>query len=228
MTGARSAVESMTRPLSQLAISAARWPPAAALVGLLAFGALFPERYGFLPVWASGPMWSLVLSLLALSTFAHVSPVLRRLESSVTWGLLVLVTGLLIFSVLHLAVLVLGQGSELRSLPLLATGATLWLSNLVVFALWYWLIDRGGPEERLRGTIVPPDLQFPRPADPSGEGWTPQFFDYVFFAFNTSIAFSPADTSPMTRRGKVLMMTQALVSLVTLVVVVARAVNLLD
>ncbi len=218
----------MTRPLPQLAISAARWPPAAALTGLLVFSAMFPEKYGFLPVWVSGPMWSLVLGLLALSTFAHVNPVLRRLESSVTWGLLVLVTGLLIFSVLHLAVLVLDQGSELRSLPLLATGATLWLSNLVVFALWYWLIDRGGPEERLRGTIVLPNLQFPRPADQAREGQVPQFFDYIFFAFTTSIAFSPADTSPMTTRAKVLMMTQAVLSLVTIVVVVARAVNLLD
>ncbi len=227
MTGGPDVV-SMTRPLSQLAISAARWPPAAALVSLLAFGAVFPEKYGLLPMWASGPMWALVLGLLALSTFAHVSPVLRRLESSLTWGLLVLVTGLLIFSVLHLVVLVLDQGSQLRSLPLLATGATLWLSNLIIFGLWYWLIDRGGPEQRLLGTVVPYDLQFPPRTDSAVEDWTPQFFDYVSLAFTTSIAFSPADTFPVTTRAKFLMMTQALLSLVTLVVVVARAVNLLD
>ncbi len=164
----------------------------------------------------------------ASSTFAHVSPTLRRLESSVTRGLLVLVTGLLIFSVVHLVVLVLAEGSQLRSLPLLATGATLWLSNLVIFGLWYWLLDRGGPEQRLLGTAVPYDLQFPRPTDSPRENWTPQFFDYVFLAFTTSIAFSPADTFPVTTRAKALMMTQAVLSLVTIVVVVARAVNILD
>jgi hypothetical protein len=216
------------RPLSQLAISAARWPPAAALVSLLAFGAVFPERYGLLPAWASVPMWSLVGSLVVLSTFAHTSTALRRIEGSLTRGLLALVTGLLIFGIVRLVVLVLAEGSQVRGLPLLSTGATLWLSNMVVFALWYWLVDRGGPERRLSGTQAPPDLQFPRPSDSSAPAGTPQFFDYVFVAFNTSIAFSPTDTSPVTMRAKLLMMTQALLSLVTLFIVVARAVNILD
>jgi hypothetical protein len=216
------------RPLSQLAVSAARWPPAAALVSLLAFGAVFPEKYGLLPAWASVPMWSLVGCLVVLSTFAHTSPALRRMEGSVTRGLLALVTALLIFGIVRLVVLVLAEGSQVRGLPLLSTGATLWLSNMVVFALWYWLVDRGGPERRLSGTHAPPDLQFPRPSDSLAPGGTPQFFDYVFVAFNTSIAFSPTDTSPVTIRAKVLMMTQALLSLVTLVIVVARAVSILD
>ncbi len=218
----------MARPLSQLAVSAARWPPAAALVGLLALGAVLPERYGLLPAWASVPMWSLVGCLVVLSTFAHTSPLLRRMEGSVTRGLLALVTALLIFGIVRLVVLVLAEGSQVRGLPLLSTGATLWLSNMVVFALWYWLVDRGGPERRLSGTPAPPDLQFPRPSDSPPPAGTPQFFDYFFVAFNTSIAFSPTDTSPVTIRAKVLMMTQALLSLVTLVIVVARAVNILD
>jgi len=216
------------RPLPQLAISLARWPPAAALVSLVAFSAVFPEKYGILPTWASGPMWFLVFALVVLSTFAHASPLLRRLERLVTQGLLVLMTGLLVFGVLHLVRLVLAEGSQVRGLPLLQTGVTLWLSNLVIFALWYWLIDRGGPDVRLNGTTAPPDLEFPRPSNSPDPARTPQFFDYVFVAFNTSIAFSPADTAPVTTRAKGLMMTQALISLVTLVVVVARAVNILE
>jgi hypothetical protein len=217
-----------TRPLSELAVSAARWPPAAALVGLLALGAVFPEKYGLLPAWASGPMWLLVLGLLVLSTFAHASPLLRRLEGGVTCGLLLVVTGLLVVGVVRLVVLVLAEGSQVRRVPLLSTGATLWLSNLVVFGLWYWLLDRGGPERRLRGTQADPDFQFPRRHDSPSPDWTPEFLDYVFVAFNTSIAFSPTDTVPVTTRAKLLMMAQALVSLVTLVIVVARAVSLLD
>ena len=217
-----------TRPLSQLAISAARWPPAAALVSLLAFGAVFPEKYGILPSWARWPMWVLVLGLIVLSTFAHTSPVLRRLESAVTSWLVALVTGLVVFGVARLVAIVLAEGAEVRGLPLLSTGITLWVANLVAFSLWYWLLDRGGPEERLRGAQAVHDFKFQHAVDLPGGAWTPHFFDYVYVAFNTSIAFSPTDTTPMTTRVKALMMAQALLSLVTLVIVVARAVNILD
>lgn len=215
----------MTRPpLSQLALSAARWPPAAALAALMGVGAIFPERYGLLPSWASGPMWLMVLALIVLSTFAHTSLVLRHMETLLTRALLVLMTALVVGGVCHLVVLVLGEGSELRGLPLLSTGAVLWIGNLTVFALWYWALDRGGPEGRLRGANATADLQFPRANDASAR--TPSFLDYVFVAFNTSVAFSPTDTSPMTSRAKGLMMIQAILSLVTLAIVVARAVNI--
>jgi uncharacterized membrane protein len=214
------------RPFSQLALSAARWPPAAALAGLIVFGAVLPERYGLLPPWASGPMWLMVLALVFVSTFAHASPRLRRIEGHVTLGLLAVVTGLLILGVVDLVVLALTESSTLRGLLLLSTGAALWTWDIVVFALWYWLLDRGGPELRLRGAPGPVDFQFPRL--PDAPEIAPRFVDYIFLAFNTSISFSPTDTAPMTARAKLLMMTQAILSLVTLVVVVARAVNVLD
>ncbi len=214
------------QPLSQLALTAARWPPAAALAGLITFGAVFPERYGLLPKWASGPMWLMVCTLVFLSTFAHASPRLRWMEAQLTRGFLLIASGLLVFGVLDLVVLALSPGSPIRGIPLLVTGATLWLWNVTVFALWYWLLDRGGPELRLRGAPGPVDFQFPRL--PDAPELAPRFVDYIFLAFNTSISFSPTDTAPMTARAKLLMMTQALLSLVTLVVVVARAVNLLE
>ncbi len=123
--------------------------------------------------------------------------------------------------------MVVTEGAALRGLALLSTAAALWLGNLVVFALWYWLLDRGGPEVRLSGISVPPDLQFPA-ANATYPEWTPDFIDYVFVAFNTSIAFSPTDTTPVTTRAKLIMMAQALLSLVTLAVAVARAVNILE
>ena len=211
-------------PLSQLALTAARWPPAAALAALMGVAAVFPERYGLLPNWASGPMWLMVLALIVLSTFAHTSPLLRHVETLVTRVLLVLVTGLVVVGVGHLVALVFGERSDLRGLPLLSTGATLWLANLTVFSLWYWALDRGGPAERLRGASAPADLQFPRANE--GPAREPGFLDYVFFAFNTSVAFSPTDTTPMTSRAKLLMMAQSILSLVTLAIVVARAVNI--
>jgi hypothetical protein len=214
------------RPLSQLAISAARWPPAAALVALLAVAAVLPEKYGLLPNWASEPLWLLVGTLIVLSAFAHASPLLRRIEGPVTFWLVALVTSLVVFDVARLVEMIVTEGAALRGLALLSTAAALWFGNLVVFALWYWLLDRGGPELRLRGIPVPPDLQFPA-ANATCPEWTPDFIDYVFVAFNTSVAFSPTDTTPITPRGKLIMMSQALLSLVTLAIAAARAVNIL-
>jgi uncharacterized membrane protein len=186
--------------------------------------AVFPERYGLLPTWASGPLWLMVLALIVLSTFAHTNSLLRHMETLLTRTLLVLVTALIVVGVGHLVALVLGERSDLKGLPLLSTGATLWIGNLTVFALWYWALDRGGPEERLRGGSAPADLQFP--AGSAASARPPGFLDYVFVSFNTSVAFSPTDTSPMTSRAKLLMMVQAILSLVTLAIVVARAVNI--
>jgi hypothetical protein len=216
------------RPLSQLALTAARWPPAAALAGLIAFGAIFPERYGLLPKWAGRPMLVMVSALVFFSTFAHASARLRWMEAQLTRWFLAIATGLLVFGVVDLVVLALSEGSPIRGIPLLVTGATLWLWNVTVFALWYWLLDRGGPEGRLQGAPARVDFQFPQPLDAPPPGRGLLFVDYVFLAFSTSISFSPPDTAPMTARAKLLMMSQALLSLVTLVVVVARAVNLLE
>jgi hypothetical protein len=173
-------------------------------------------------------MLLMVCALVFFSTFAHASPRLRWMEAQLTRWFLALATGLLVFGVIDLVVLALSPGSPIRGIPLLVTGATLWLWNVTVFALWYWLLDRGGPERRLQGLTGLVDFQFPQALDAPPPGKGLQFVDYAFLAFSTSISFSPPDTAPMTARAKLLMMSQALLSLVTLVVVVARAVNLLE
>jgi uncharacterized membrane protein len=205
----------------------ARWPPVVALASLLALSAVFPQKYGLLPGWASAPQWLLVGVLVGLSALAHASPLVRRFEGPVMLGVIGLVTGLVIADVARLVQLALTHGEELRGAALLSTAAVLWISNMVVFSLWYWLVDRGGPERRLRGTAAAPDLLFPRANEAALPEWTPGFFDYVFLAFTTSVAFGPAETAPLTARVKALMMLQALLSLVTLAVAVARAVNIL-
>ncbi len=188
------------RPLSQLAISAARWPPAAALAGLLVVGAIFPEKYGLLPTWASGPMWSLVVVLVGLSTFAHANSLLRRIEGVVTAALLVFVTAAMTVAIVRMVWLVLATGSMVHGLLLLSTGVSMWLTNMVIFALWYWLLDRGGPERRLRNDPGPAELLFPEGGTQSSSaGWMPQFLDYVYVAFNVSVAFNANETSPSRR-----------------------------
>jgi len=112
---------------------------------------------------------------------------------------------------------------------LLGGSAAIWATNLGTFALWYWEIDGGGPSERRTDGHISTDFLFPQMqiGDGTVKGWWPGFLDYMFVAFNASTAFSPTDTLILSRRGKVLMMVQALISAVTVVVIAARAINTL-
>ena len=118
---------------------------------------------------------------------------------------------------------------------LLLSAASLWVTNILVFALWYWRLDAGGPHSRDRrathtsGAFLFPQMTMP-PAAPGTEPpprWTPIFVDYLFLAFNTSTAFSPTDTPVLAPWGKILMMSQAAISLIVLALLAARAVNTL-
>jgi hypothetical protein len=112
---------------------------------------------------------------------------------------------------------------------LLLSAALLWFSNVLVFALWYWEIDAGGPHHRHVGPVGSTDFLFPQMVA-GGEhtvNWVPEFLDYLFLAFNTSTAFSPTDTMVLARRTKLLMMLQSIISLTTIAVFAARAINTL-
>jgi uncharacterized membrane protein len=112
---------------------------------------------------------------------------------------------------------------------LLRDAALLWVINVVTFAVWYWEIDGGGPAQRHREGHVSEDFLFPQMnlGDKTAHSWSPGFLDYLFLAFNTSTAFSPTDTAFLSRPAKLLMMVQALLSLVILAVLVSRAINAL-
>jgi len=112
---------------------------------------------------------------------------------------------------------------------LLLTGGEIWLTNVIVFGLWYWEFDRGGSVERAAGSRQYPDLLFPQMTSPelAPPDWEPGFVDYLYVSFTNAMAFSPTDVMPMTRWAKLTMLTQSVISVVTLVLVVARAVNIL-
>lgn len=113
--------------------------------------------------------------------------------------------------------------------PLLLTGGGIWLTNVIVFALWYWEWDRGGPMARARGHHQFADFLFVQMQNPetAPPDWEPAFLDYLYLSFTNSTAFSPTDVMPLSRWAKMLMMLQSSISLVTVVLVVARAVNIL-
>jgi uncharacterized membrane protein len=120
-------------------------------------------------------------------------------------------------------------GSKAGGRPLVYASVPIWLTNVIVFGLWYWELDRGGPALRQSPQHRRPDFLFPQMATPgSSPGWSPTFFDYIYTSFTNATAFSPTDTMPLTAWAKLLMMMQSLASLVTVAVVVSRAVNILN
>ena len=109
------------------------------------------------------------------------------------------------------------------------TGGAIWLTNVIVFALWYWEVDRGGPAARANARKTHPDFLFAQMSSPElvDKDWEPTFVDYLFLSFTNATAFSPTDVLPLTRWAKLTMMLQSAVSLSTVALVIARAVNIL-
>jgi uncharacterized membrane protein len=134
-----------------------------------------------------------------------------------TWSVFRLVRGIL-------------QGVEGKNATaLLLTGGAIWLGNVLVFALWYWEFDRGGPVHRALATSEHPDLMFPQMTAPelAAPDWEPRFVDYLYMSFTNATAFSPTDVMPLARWAKLTMLLQSAVSLAIGVLVIARAVNIL-
>lgn len=197
------------------------------LVGVLVIAGLFSTLSENLTI---GPSWVLlvIVGLLAipmlLTVFLGRHAWTRVLSLFIT-GILTL--GLLISVVFLVASLF--HHAE-RAAVLFRDAAALWVSNVVMFAVWYWEVDQGGPIRRHIAQMDPIDFVFPQNAVKSDAyaDWMPSFIDYLFLAFNTSTAFSPTDTLAMSRRAKVLMMTQSSISLVIVAVLAARAINIIN
>ena len=120
------------------------------------------------------------------------------------------------------------RGTEKSGAQLLLKAMTVWGANVITFGLWYWEFDRGGPVRRLRQDPPPPDFQFPQMENPqlAAPGWQPELLDYIYISFTNSIAFSPTDAMPLSRRAKLLMLFESAISSLTVLLVAARAVNI--
>jgi uncharacterized membrane protein len=112
---------------------------------------------------------------------------------------------------------------------LIISGVLIWLTNLLIFALWFWEMDRGGPGRRAAGHDGAPDFLFPQMTDDKIEplAWRPMFIDYLYVSLTNNVAFSPTDTMPLTPIAKSVMGVQSIVSLLTIGLIVSRAVNIL-
>ena len=206
-----------------------RWP---AMLALLAIGGL---RFALPEALSWGPDWLLlgILAILAIPTVLTHRRGLNTLNRILGIVTSAIVTLDMVFS-LGLLIAALPKHKE-SPIALLQSAAALWIANILVFASWYWRLDGGGPHQReLRGVhsdgafLFPQMTLTPETRRAMGEDtWSPGFVDYLFLAFNTSTAFSPTDVPVLSRWSKVLMMIQSLISLATVALLAARAVNIL-
>ena len=152
----------------------------------------------------------------------------RRMIRRAALGLTILVS-LMNFVALYFLIKALLTGHAGPAQTLLIDAMNIWCTNIIAFALWFWSIDRGGPASRGLTSKQHVDFLFPQMsmADPAYQNWVPGFIDYLFVAFTNATAFSPTDTMPLSARAKLLSMAEAAVSLLTLALVAARAVNIL-
>jgi len=206
-----------------------RWQ---AVIALLAVALLYVALPSYLTV---GPDW-----LLPLVVFVLVVPLVLLHRAGA--HRIDVILGVIVTSVVTLA-MVVSLALLVRALPthkespteLLVSASAIWFTNVLVFALWYWRLDAGGPHRRdarerhAAGAFLFPQMtMLPDVREEAGQSdWSPHFIDYLFLAFNTSTAFSPTDTPVLTRWAKALMMLQSLISLTILVLLAARAVNIL-
>jgi uncharacterized membrane protein len=143
-------------------------------------------------------------------------------------GLTALVSAANIYSLYALTHLLL-HSKVVEGRELIVSGMLIWLTNFLIFALWYWEMDRGGPGKRAAGHDEAPDFLFPQMSDDRIEplDWRPRFIDYLYVSLTNATAFSPTDTMPLSPAAKGTMGVQSLVSLVTIGLIVSRAVNIL-
>jgi uncharacterized membrane protein len=205
-----------------------RLPVTIAVLTMIALQARVPEPLSLTSTWVLPVIEVGILVILVASNPRRVTHASKRLRilSLLLIGVASLANG---WSAGSLIVgLVQGrEGSDAGSL--LVTGGNIWLTNIVVFALWYWDLDRGGPTARARAERNKPDFLFPEMTAPNlaDADWEPHFVDYLYLAFTNATAFSPTDTLPFSRWSKLAMMTQSTISLTTGALVIARAVNIL-
>jgi uncharacterized membrane protein len=206
-----------------------RWPMALAVLVAVALQFALPDRHVIQPTYLLPVAEIVLLIVMVLGDPGRIdrrSVMLRR----VMVALVVVMTADNVAAVFELVRAIVENDPKDTATVLLATGAAIWVTNIITFSLWYWLLDRGGPAERAFGTGDPPAFVFSEMTNSSfvADDWSPIYADYLYLAFTNATAFSPTDTMPVTRWAKMTMMVQSSLSLVIAVMIIARAVNILN
>jgi len=202
------------------------WPGQVAILASLALYLILPPRLSI------GPRWLVPAAELALVVALIVATPSGRSAARRRRFVIAVVLSATLANLVAVALLThfLIVGGHARGADLIDGGAVIWSTNLLLFAVWYWELDRGGPLAARDGRAPElPDFLFPQMSDEryAPPGWKPRFRDYLYVSLTNQTAFSPTDAMPLSSRIKLLMGVQALAALVTVGVIVARAVNIL-
>jgi hypothetical protein len=231
MTGQDPRVRLDSEPPSEQARRGERrWPMALAVLAAGGLRAALPAQ-----LRSGDARWALIVVLVTLLAVLVIGDP-GRIDRDSTW--LRVLTGTLIglisavnaAAAVRLVAGIIGAATfTTNANVLLASGGAIWLSNVIVFGLWYWDLDRGGAAARARGSGPGPAFVFPEMTSPeyARPGWYPRFLDYLYLSFTTAMAFSPADVSAIRPWAKLMMMAEEAISLLVAVLVVSRAVNIL-
>lgn len=223
-----------------LVIDESRVPPALAVLVAAALYATLPARYvsGSTAALSAARFVLPALEILVLIPLVLTAPRLwsrlnllerlwRRRAILVVVGLISLANGASIILLVHFII----TGHKLNGHELVRASINIWWTNVIVFGLWFWLLDGGGPMRRVAtaGVRSGRDFLFPQQETPeiALPGWQPRFVDYLYISYTNAAAFSPTDTMPLTQWAKLLMLVESAASLLTLLMVAARAVNIL-
>jgi hypothetical protein len=204
-----------------------RWPPALAILAVLFLLRALPGHVFVIPVWVSYVAALAVLVAMAAVAVTRGSALWLGVERAIIVCLaLVYGANTLVELADMLGVITLDPSSR-NAFSQLSSSVAIWVVNVLAFSLLYWQMDRGGPGARAKATRGRPDWVFPQPAAPEDlpADWRPLFLDYLYLGYSTATAFSATDVLPHTRRAKMLMMLESMVSLLTTVIVLSRAIN---
>jgi len=216
----------MSEPEAVATRAERRWPMALAVLVTIGLQVGTPKA-GRVTGWWIVP----VLELLLLGVLVAVDPGrVDDVSARARRITLALITVMTVGMVTGLSVLIydiLAGRPGLSADNLFGRGGAIWLTNVIAFSLWFWELDRGGPAERAAGSDIPLSFAFPENAMPefADAGWIPRYPDYLYLSFTNATAFSPTDTLPVKTWAKLAMMLESVVSLLTAIIVIARAIN---
>lgn len=203
------------------------WPAQLAVATAIALNLSLTERVTVGPTWLVPSVGAVLLVVLVV-----VAPARATMHSGRNRRLALAVVGFVsLANVVSLGLLVhyLLAGGKAGGERLILSGIVLWATSVLLFAVWFWEMDRGGPVSRFTTPDALPDFQFPQMENPQlgPQGWRPGFGDYLYTSLTNATAFSPTDTMPLTQSAKLVMSVQSVTALLTIGLVVARAVNIL-
>jgi len=207
-----------------------RWPVALTIVVVLLLLALLPNYIRLMPMWVTYVLGIAVLTPIAAVGLTSARARWLRVERMVTLIFFVVGVLLILGNLVNMIHAMVNRSAEVTGLQLLAGSIAAWISNVLIFSLMYWQLDRGGPEARVNRMGARTDWFFPQEGDALSAApadWRPAFVDYLYVAYQTAAAFSTTDVLPLTPRAKLLIMLESAISLTTILVVAARAINIL-